>query len=555
MMESYHQIEYICVSVERYTLFMILKLFRCGAYVRLSKEDGDKNESDSVSNQKKMIESYIEHNEDFVLHDFYIDDGWSGTNFNRPNFCRMLQDIDKGEINCIIVKDLSRFGRDYIDTGKYLERYFPERKVRFIAITDNIDSQKQTNDILLPIKNIFNEQYARDISNKVSSAMRTKQIAGEFIGAFAKYGYKKSPENKNKLIVDEYAASVVRRIFEMYTNGIGQRRIAAILNEEGILCPSEYKRQNGYNYKNCNKLSSTIYWTYSTIHKIVQDEMYIGNMVQGKTHQRMRGKAEKINQEDWIRVEGTHPAIINLDTWNKAQKILKIKTRELDLKANMSIFAGVLKCGDCGRSMVKKWSTWGETRYCYYNCGTFNRSGAQYCTPHTIRHDILEQIVLEDLHKIIGNIDNLKELLSHIDIPKNEFSNIELEIEQTNEEVNKLIQRKKLAYEDYQDELITKNDYIAYKNEYEAQIERFQKKLSVLNKRKSTGTKKDIFQYTWVKNLLELRTVEKLDRSIVLDMIDEIRVYNDKKITITYNFSDELEAVLNMNNMTPTKKH
>lgn len=520
------------------------KQFLCAAYIRLSKEDGDKNESDSVSNQKKLIEYYIGHNENFVLYNFYIDDGFTGTNFKRPSFLRMLEDIEQEKINCVIVKDLSRFGRDYIETGKYLERYFPEHGIRFIAITDNIDSKKQAYDMLLPIKNIFNEQYARDISKKVNSAMHTKQVAGEFIGAFAKYGYKKSPENKNKLIIDEYAANVVRRIFDLYVNGMGQRKIAALLNEENIRCPSEYKRQNGYNYKNSNRLDSTIYWTYSTIHRIISDEMYIGNMIQGKTHRQMRMKVEKIDQDKWIRVEGTHPAIIDQDTWAKAQKIIKIRSREINLDHNVSIFAGVLKCGDCERAMVKKFSSWGKVKYCYYNCGTFNRSGAQFCTPHTIRHDIIEQIVLEDLHRIILHIDNLKELLSKIEIQKKEFHNIECDIEHINKELDTLFRRKKSAYEDYQDGLITREEYMKYRDAYEEQIEKQKKSLVALTKRKNAKTKEDIFEYTWVRKLLDMRTIDKLDRSIVLDMINEIKVYNDKRIKIVYNFSDELDAVL-----------
>ncbi len=527
------------------------KQFSCAAYVRLSREDGDKNESDSVGNQKKMIEYYIAHNDNFVLYDYYIDDGFTGTNFKRPSFLKMLEDIEQGKINCVIVKDLSRFGRDYIETGKYLERYFPERGVRFIALSDNIDSKKQAYDMLLPIKNIFNEQYARDISKKVNAAMHTKQIAGDFIGAFAKYGYKKSPENKNQLIIDEYAADVVRRIFDMYISGMGQRRIAAKLNEENILCPSEYKRQNGYNYKNSNKLSSTIYWTYSTIHRIISDEMYIGNMIQGKTHRKMRMGVEKIAQDQWIRVEGTHPAIVDADTWAKAQKMMKMRTRELDLENNISIFAGVLKCGDCGRAMVKKKSSWSKDRHCYYNCGTYNRSGAQFCTTHTIRHDVIEQIVLEDLHRIILNIDNLRELISKIDIQKNRLHNIEFDIERLNAELNTLFRRKKSAYEDYQDGIITKNEYIEYRDTYEEQIEKQQKSLAALERRKNTKTKENIFEYAWVQKLLDMRAVEQLDRSIVLDMINEIKVYSDKRIKIVYNFSDELEAVLKLNAITP----
>ena len=191
-------------------------LFNVAEYIRLSREDGDKAESDSIGNQRKLITDYLKNKDDFVLYDTYIDDGFTGTNYNRPSFKRMIADIEGGKVNCVIVKDLSRFGRDYIDTGKYLERYFPDHEVRFISITDHIDSMKQAYDMLLPIKNIFNEQYARDISKKVHASMKTKQRAGEFIGAFASYGYKKSPADKNKLVIDEYAAGVIRKIFKLY---------------------------------------------------------------------------------------------------------------------------------------------------------------------------------------------------------------------------------------------------------------------------------------------------------------------------------------------------
>lgn len=172
------------------------RLYNTAVYIRLSKEDGDKEESDSVGNQKRLLTQHVKRQDDMVLYDIYVDDGYTGTNFNRPEFKRMIQDIEEGTVNCVIVKDLSRFGRDYIDAGRYLERIFPDLEVRFISITDNIDSMKQSYDLLLPIKNIFNEQYARDISKKVYTAVKTKQEAGEFIGSFPSYGYKKSPTNK-----------------------------------------------------------------------------------------------------------------------------------------------------------------------------------------------------------------------------------------------------------------------------------------------------------------------------------------------------------------------
>lgn len=352
----------------------ILNLFQTAVYIRLSKEDGDKEESDSVGNQRRLLTEYVAKKEDLILYDTYIDDGFSGTNFRRPSFQRMIEDIESGKVNCVIVKDLSRFGRDYIETGRYLERVFPDLGVRFISISDGIDSLKQVYDMLLPIKNIFNEQYARDISKKVQTAVKTKQKAGEFIGSFTSYGYKKSPTDKNKLIIDEYAANVVRRIFSMYIQGYGKQRIAMILNSEGILCPSEYKKINGLNYNNPKRLKSTTYWSYTTINSILNKEIYIGNMVQGTRYQRMRGKQKKVPKNQWIIVKNTHEPIIDMETWNKVQLLLKRRTRKLDLETNKNIFAGFLKCGDCGRSMTKMiYKNKDGTRVFDFYCGTYRR--------------------------------------------------------------------------------------------------------------------------------------------------------------------------------------
>lgn len=222
--------------------------FKTGIYIRLSKEDGDKAESDSVANQKMMLVNYVNDSNEFEVHDIYIDDGYTGTNFDRPSFKKLINDIEDNLIDCVIVKDQSRLGRDYIESGSYIERYFPSKNVRFIAVNDNIDSLNQQYDMLMPIRNIFNEQYSRDISKKVQSAFKAKQKDGQFIGAFAPYGYKKNPHDRHKLIIDEYAATNVRRIFDMYNSGIGKVKIAKILNNEKILCPTEYKNNNGEKY-------------------------------------------------------------------------------------------------------------------------------------------------------------------------------------------------------------------------------------------------------------------------------------------------------------------
>ena len=518
-------------------------IFHVAEYIRLSCDDGERVESNSISNQKKLISDYLKDKEEFVLFDVYVDDGFSGTNFNRPAFKRMIADIEAGIVNCVIVKDLSRFGRDYIDTGKYLERYFPDKNVRFISITDGIDSAKQAYDMLLPIKNIFNEQYARDISKKIHASVETKQKAGEFIGAFAPYGYKKSPTDKNKLVIDEYAATVVRRIFDLYISGCGKSRIASILNSDGIVCPSEYKKLNGENYKNSNRLSSTSYWTYSTVNRVLKNEMYIGNMVQGKKKQSMRKRPRMLDKEDCIIVQNTHEPIIDLDTWNKTQSLLKRRRRTPNLEQNMSIFAGFLKCGDCGRALVKKVGTPGHgDGIINYYCGTYVRSGRNYCTPHPMPHVVLEQIILEDLRTIIRSIENLREIVEqNRESAMTVRRTTEAEKIRLHAELEKVKKLKKSVYEDYREELISREEFVAYRQDYMKKEELLTKQLESLEEKSDMEKQPDVFSLPWIQRLLDLREIERLDRDIVMEMIHEIRVYENHKIKIIYNFSDELE--------------
>ena len=521
----------------------VSNLFNVAIYIRLSREDGDKEESDSVGNQRKLLTEYVAKKEDFILYDIYVDDGYSGTNFNRPSFQKMIADIEDGKVNCVVVKDLSRFGRDYIDTGRYLERYFPELGVRFISVTDSIDSMKQAYDMLLPIKNIFNEQYARDISKKIQATVKSKQKAGEFIGAFTSYGYKKSPVDKNKLVIDDYAADVVRRIFSLYIQGYGKQRIAKLLNSEGILCPAEYKKVNGENYKNCNRLESTTYWSYSTINSILHREMYVGNMVQGTKHQRMRSKQKKMPKEEWIIVENTHEPIIDKETWEKAQSLLQKRTRELGLETNKNIFAGFVKCGDCGRAMTK--NMWrradGSKTYSLY-CGTYKRNGKQYCTPHTLPMAVLEDIVLGDLKAIVDSVDNLKELVQSQSFTASKVKRIaDTELSKIKAELERVKRLKKSIYEDYREELISKEEFLSYREDYLKKEELYSKQIETLEEKKKESVTEDVFETPWLRRLLELKDIEELDRDIIVEMIDQITVYENRKLKISYNFGNELE--------------
>ena len=512
--------------------------WQAAAYCRLSREDGDKPESDSIVNQQRHIEDFCKLHPEFRIVDVYPDDGATGTNFDREQFRRMISDVEAGRIDCVIVKDLSRFGRDYIDMGFYLERYFPQKNVRFIAINDGVDSVNGPYDMLLPLKNVFNTQYAKDISGKVRSAFKTKQKRGEFCGAFACYGYLKDPENKNHLVVDPVASEVVLRIFRMTAEGVGQVKIAKALNDEHIPCPSDYKRMMGMKYENGKRLQQTCYWTYSTVHKILRNETYIGNMVSNRSvRASMHGKAKAADRSEWIVVEGTHEAIVPKGLWESVQSVIQSHARPIDFEGNIGLFAGFLRCGDCGRAMTK--TTWrGVTTY---SCGSYHRYGFTACTSHYIKEDDLKRIVLNDLNRLIARVENRRELAE-----RNRGASRRAEqsdggkrrLEAAIERVRRL---KKGAYEDYRDKLLSREEYLRYKRDYDAQEEKLTEQLAKLEDR---AKPQEVLHQPWVDELLRLGKLTELDRPTLSQTLEGIRVFEGRHIEITYRFSEELRALL-----------
>ena len=507
--------------------------YNVAVYKRLSREDGDKLESDSIINQQHIIDDYCSRHPGLSIVGDYADDGYTGTNFNRPGFKQMLKDIEAGKVNCVIVKDLSRFGRDYIDMGFYLERVFPEKGVRFIAINDNVDSLSGPYDMLLPLKNVFNTQYAKDISGKVKSAFKAKQRRGEFVGAFASYGYLKDERNHNKLVIDPDAAKIVVRIFEMAAEGIGQIKIVKVLNDEGIPCPSEYKRLMGDKYSNGQRMSATSYWTYATVHRLLNNEMYLGRMVQNRyVRETMHGKAKKANKADVVVVENTHEAIITQTLWDKAHAEMKGKTRDVDFNSNIGLFAGYLKCADCGRSLAK--TTWRDR--VSYSCGSYHRYGKCACTPHYISEDELENAVLEDSNRIISTVSDIEKLRVNEEIsvkPQNDKKRTEAALE-------RIRRLKKSSYEDYKDGLISKDDFLTYKQDYEAQ----EAKLLAVIASTETDEVKEKKENEWLMRLISLGKLEALDRLTLSQTVKEIIVHEEKRIEIVYLFSDELKEII-----------
>lgn len=511
------------------------KIWKTALYCRLSREDGDRPESDSIGNQRSLLTEYAQARPELAVYDCYIDDGYTGTNFDRPAFQRMLRDIEAGRVECVLVKDLSRFGRDYIDAGRYLERWLPEHGARFVAVTDDIDSSRGVYDMTVPMKNLFNAQYARDISMKVKSALHTKQRRGEFIGAFASYGYLKDPENHNHLVVDPVAAEVVRRIFALFEAGHGKIGIAKILNAEGVPCPSVYKRLMGERYRNSSRLERTTYWTYATIHRILQSEVYIGNLEQGRDDRvQLHGAARRKKKADWIVVRGTHEPIVSQEQWKRVQALLRGSAKTPDFTAQVSLFAGFLKCGDCGRAMVKTQRR-GNT---YYTCGSYKRYGPAACTRHEIAGAALEAVVLGDLNRIVASVKDLGHLAERGQREALKTDTARGERERLSAALDRVRKLGQGAYEDYRERLLSREEYLRYRRDYAAQEETLARQMARLDE---TGDEPD---RPWAEELVRLGRLTELDRATLAETVGEIRVFEGNRIEIVYLFSQELRAVL-----------
>ena len=360
------------------------------AYLRLSKEDNENMESNSIVNQRELIDQYISNKSDLQLVDYYIDDGYSGTNFNRPGFRRLLQDMKNKRINCIIVKDLSRFARSHIEADMYFENIFPALNIRFISVIENIDSFENPDsmdNLIVQFKNLLNDAYAKDISKKVKSALLTKRLNGEFIGTTATYGYLKDLKDKHKLIIDKDASKIVIKIFNDIIEGKTASEIADELNNNKVLTPYAYKMKN-------DNIEIDKKWNAKIINVILKNRVYTGDLIQGKkkvenyrTH-----KLITTNKDEWIITENHHEPIISKEKFDEVQEILN-KNKSARNNKEKDLFYSFLKCADCGSSFTLR----KVKNYEYYHCTSYVRNRS--CTNHSIRKDRLIELVIEELNK------------------------------------------------------------------------------------------------------------------------------------------------------------
>lgn len=526
------------------------RLWKPALYVRLSREDGDREESDSIANQRDMLAEFAAAQDDLAAPAFYTDDGYTGTDFDRPGFRRMMDDLRAGTVNCVIVKDLSRFGRNYVGVGEYLEQVFPLLDVRFISINDRVDSfldPRSVNNLVVPFKNIINDEYCRDISNKVRASLDLKRRQGKFIGSFASYGYRKDPADHSRLLVDGQAAAVVRDIFDWFVGGMSVLGIAKRLNEMGVPNPSVYKRRQGMNYRHpaSDKLDGL--WPDSSVRRILRNRLYTGTMVQGKNRIKSYKLhvSEAVPEADWIEVAATHEAIIPAELFERAQALFTRDTRTAPAQKEVYLFSGFLRCADCGRAMHRKTISQPYGDYHYYICSTFKKQHSGACTKHTIRSDRLEQAVLEALRHQIALAVEMDELVAEINRSSTRGHNAKRLLDeraQLEAEREHVEQMKLSLYPDWKAGDISREEYHQLKTQFEQRQAGLDGRIAAVQARIDEVQNGVDETNSFLTQFVQYRSLQKLTREAVAGLIDMIYVHEGGGITIRFKFSDAYAA-------------
>lgn len=515
-------------------------IYNAALYCRLSKDDNNVGDSSSIVTQKDMLTRYA-HEQNFCIYDVYIDDGYSGTNFDRPAFQKMKQDIESGKVNLVITKDLSRLGRDYIISGQLIEEYFPKHNVRYIAITDGFDSINKYNDIA-PFKNVVNELYARDISKKIRSAFETKMKEGKFIGNFAPYGYKKDSEDKNKLIINEETAPIVQYIFKLAEEGYRPIDIARALNEKHILPPALYRCSKNPKL-NVDNYSKRKEWTSPNIQKMLKNTTYIGHTAQHKTTKiSFKSKVTLANQKkDWIIVENTHEPIIDKQTFEIVQKM--IVSRKNPPKSDFkNIFSGIAICADCGSNMSTTGTRKKDSKYNLV-CGKYKLYGSKECTNHFIDYDVLYKLVLTNINKHLKITPELrKKILSQLEQTKNNSTGADkrfIELNKRKTEIQIIIQK---LYEDNYLGRINEDHFNMVLNSLTKEETQIDAEMSILT-HKSNESEYDNYN-RFFKLLDNFSDLTELNQDVIRRLIDVIYIYQGSYRTINGIKSKEQKIVI-----------
>ena len=506
-----------------------MEKFAC-MYLRLSREDGDSTESNSISNQRQIIKSYARDNGFKVVAE-YVDDGFSGSNFDRPKFKKMIQDLEEKKFKTIIVKDLSRFGRDYIESGKYLQKIFPEKGIRFISVNDNYDSENadvSDTHLILPIRNFINDSYCRDISMKVKSSKEIKRKNGEFIGAFAPFGYKKDSKNKHKLVVDTEVSHIIERIFNMKIDGYSSKAIADFLNSIGCVTPSKHKENSGDNHTT-GFIVKDSKWDAKMINRIITNKVYIGVLEQGKTRKlNYKSKREvEVNEEDWIVINDSHNPIISKSIYALANKMM---LRDVKQSADIPhILSGMLYCKDCGSSMVRRKVKFKNGYNIFFICSHYNNKGD--CTRHSIKEDYLLDMTLFALKDYLKKYNELLSQVNKLDVSKVTFN---IDFESLNSEKRKYERLRQSLYMDLEDELITSEEFERFRKNYLIKIREIEKQIATKKNILANLQEKMKNKDSLVSEIVPT-DLSSLNRLTIVSFIDRIEIGENNEINFVFN--------------------
>lgn len=507
--------------------------YRVGGYLRLSREDGDKEESDSIGSQRSIIEEKIKQlGDEFELYDFYIDDGYTGLNTDRPSFQRMLEDIETKKVNCIITKDLSRLSRNNFEANYLLEIYFLENNIRYISILDNVDTyKKNSNNDIIQFKTLINDWYSKDISRKVKSGVWARKEQGLFVGAKAPYGYMKDENNKNKLIVNKDEAKIVKRIFQMYDSGSTMGQIAKKLQDEKVYCPS----YNGFE-KNKNGIYG---WNYSTISKILKNEIYLGNTVYGKVIN-LSYKSKKVKfvpREEWKVVANTHKAIISKELFDSVQKKIKLSQKAKTHKHTW-ILNGIVECKECGEPMQLKVKYRKDKKTIsfmrLYCSSSLHKKGYCIRKHRGINLQSVTQIVVSDLNKKVKNIVSCEDVSELLEKYYKDNTEDEKELKETRKQLEKTNKMVSSLYLDYKNGVIQEVDFKTMYNQEIAKRDNLNEKIDKINNKINNNMKISDNQFKKVAK--KVSNVKNWSKEQLVDVIESVEIDNNDNIYINYKY-------------------
>ncbi len=527
------------------------RLWKMGGYIRLSREDLQKinrglDDSNSVKNQRDILNDFhFNHAEEFESYTEYVDDGHTGTDTERESFQRLLGDVMSGKINCVVVKDLSRFARNYSDAGSLIDNLFVQMGVRFISLAEGVDSYlnpDSVNSIIVPITNVMNDQYCYQTSKKIRQVFDYKRRNGQYIGSFAPYGYIKDPKDKHQLIVDPEAAEIVKKIYELCLQGMAKLQIVMYLNDHGIPSPTAYRKLKGLPYSPA--ISDAPMWGNKIITDILRNPIYTGDLVQG----RRRVKSYKVHQieavpeEEWVRVPDTHEAIITHETFDRVQGLLKRDTRTAPKKRELHLFSGFLRCADCGKAVTRSQSG----KNVYYSCSTYKKRSRTACTMHSIKHNRLEAAVLFAIQYQVSTAVSYSEIVTRINaapLKKSQSHRLNDQIAAKEKELTKITRYKQSLYQDWKDGEISQQEYREMKADYERQaagLSDLLARLTAERKQLSNGVDQ---QHPALVAFAKYQNIEKLTREILIELVDHIKVYENGNISVHFKFADEFRRI------------